>query len=90
MGPGASWASGLSRKGTAGAPKGPGFKVPHENKLLIPLMQGLSGGLPGEAEGPRTSGGRGGSWLSGPAQGVDAQGPRWQSRSLTERLVAEG
>lgn len=36
MGPGASWASGLSRKGTAGAPKGPGFKVPHENETTDP------------------------------------------------------
>ena len=40
MGPGASWASGLSRKGTAGAPKSPGFKVPHENETTHPTHAG--------------------------------------------------
>ena len=40
MSPGPSWASGLSRKGTAGVPKSPGFKVPHENGTTGPTHAG--------------------------------------------------
>lgn len=40
MGPEASWARGLRRKGTAGAPKSPGFKVPHENETTDPTHAG--------------------------------------------------